>query len=751
MVGYQFARVTSEFTDNAERITEEKLAVEGEVGDSAADATIFDAIQEKFATASASASELWSTMLDHFSANQAIANLKEQNGLDFQYETSGFLKRPVLKTIVLDTTAYDIKEQGFTKYIPLLGTMIKAKNDFQFAQNFAPKLAQDMRANDAGMIARSAAASDFREQADIGLVAWTAARLSNFLGKTPAQARVLQEKDLSTDIDAAVKPDPGIDTELNNAENNVEGAAKTTQQSNTAIETEIANGGSDPAVESTLASSIASTGISAAVGVLNPIYKVAMPVCIVFDGSLDNSGGTIDNATNQQASAFYTIEAAADQEKTGGKAVNAEAIGALNNTVNAPSSSGQYTVENSNPEVRASGGTVDTSSSNLSSEASADGQFTLLNVFFGSTAITNAVNTFAKIACPRITSIYFGVGLGLANIVAIIFSGGSEEGVIDEAGNIVTTNLDAEAASAASSSIGDLFASGINAGSRVVKMVLGTAKTVGELTGVTLAAKLIVMTKAAQVNNGTAQGNDLVNEADAGGNFVANEADQQGNYGAPLDSTAVTQSNQQTVTTLAKQESQESFSQRYLALDNSSSLLSRIGMTLYTHLNGGFFSTITSEVGKIFNPVAILSSIFGSLGSRAAIAAGTADTSDYGNVQFGWTQSEENLINSSASYNPLENQNAIDTSYIDGQPASQYVSTNYGACFTDTIGTLLSKGMIVRDAQGNVSNSQGTCSPDNLGPNNPTPGVGDLVFRWRLAMSYTNTLSELATASNPGN
>ena len=743
MVGYQFARVTSEFADNAVRITDEKLAVEAE----AENPTIFDAIQEKFSTATASATELWGNMLDQFSATRAINNLKVNNGLAFNYEPTGFLGRSKLTSIVLDTTTYDVKEQGFTKYIPILSSIVKAKNDFDFSQNLASSLNGDMRLNDAGFIARSSAAADFREQANIGLVAWTAARLSDFLGKSPADARVLQQKALVDDIDAPVKPDPGIDSELNTGESNVENAANATEQSDASIKTEIDNGGVDPAVEAALTSSTANTALSTVVGAANPIYKIAMPLCIVYDGSLENSGTTIDNATAQQASAFYYIQAAADQEKTGGSAVNAEAVGALNNTVNAPTSTGQYGVEDSVPETRASGGTVDTSGTSLSGETSADGQFTILQALFGSSTTASLVSDFATKACPYMTNIYLGAGLGLANIAAIIFTGGAEEGTLGTTAESVSETLDTEAASAAGSSIGDLFASGINASTRVVKMVLGTAKTVGELTGVTLAAKLIVMTKAAQVNNGTAQGNDLVNEADAGGNVVANEADQQGFYGAPLDSTAVSQSNAATTVALANKESQKSFSQRYFALDNYSSLLSRIGMTLYTHLNGSFFSTITNEIGKIFNPVAMVSDIFGSLGSKAAAAAGTVDTADYGNVQFGWSQAEEKLINSSASYNPLENQNALDTAaQISGEPAEQYISGTYGVCFTDSIGTLLSKGFVVRDSQGNVVDNQGLCSPDHLGPNN----LGGLVFRWRLAMAYTNTLNELSSVSNPG-
>jgi len=111
------------------------------------------------------------------------------------------------------------------------------------------------------------------------------------------------------------------------------------------------------------------------VGIINPIYAVALPICIVYDGSMDQAGPTIDNQTTQQQATYYYVASAADQQKNGSMSNEAapelaSAVGALNTDLGDTSKT--------NAQIRASGGTVNTSSS-VSAEASATGDFTLLN------------------------------------------------------------------------------------------------------------------------------------------------------------------------------------------------------------------------------------------------------------------------------------------------------------------------------------------------------------------------------------
>jgi hypothetical protein len=169
---------------------------------------------------------------------------------------------------------------------------------------------------------------------------------------------------------------------------------------------------------------------------------------------------------------------------------------------------------------------------------------------------------------------------------------------------------------------------------------------------------------------------------------------------------------------------------------------------------------------------------FGSLLSFGGIthAAPDPSTQHYGNVQFGWTTDEEKLIDSSPTYKPLENQEILDKQ----NAQVVQIAMTYAACFgykydssgngdmdpTDTsgdlqvdpsatLGHLLANGDIARDSNGNVINSSGAkCSPDNLSYDNTSdpnaadtdpdsPQANDLVFRWRLAMSFDTTLDQL--------
>jgi hypothetical protein len=162
------------------------------------------------------------------------------------------------------------------------------------------------------------------------------------------------------------------------------------------------------------------------------------------------------------------------------------------------------------------------------------------------------------------------------------------------------------------------------------------------------------------------------------------------------------------------------------------------------------------------------------------------NVTDYGNVQFGWSQDEENLIASNQTYQPLENQKILDDS---GNEAA--IAQKYAACFgyiynqngdgkfdpTDpngqltlndgpgddgSIGTMLALGYVIRDVNGNVVNAgdptqsgnYGLCSPNNLSynssdplaadPDSGSPKYHDMIFRFRLAMAYDTTIDQLS-------
>ena len=268
-----------------------------------------------------------------------------------------------------------------------------------------------------------------------------------------------------------------------------------------------------------------------------------------------------------------------------------------------------------------------------------------------------------------------------------------------------------------------------------------------------------MLDRAGQANSGFAQGVDLADEADSGGNIQAGQLSQQVNYGRPLTQDEIASNNEIDEQDISYQTSQESLFQRYLAFSNADSLVSRVGTIMYADINDSFFSSIFSDIGKIFSPSNLISKVFGSFDHNVALAQAAADTADYGNVQFGWSPAEEGLINSDPSYSsPLNNQKALDSApMISAEPAETYVSNLYGQCFTDSIGTLLSQKLIIRDKDGNVIPDQGLCSPNDLSPPANTVGPCDLsnlncvVFRWRLAMSYQNSLNILTQEADVSN
>ena len=192
-----------------------------------------------------------------------------------------------------------------------------------------------------------------------------------------------------------------------------------------------------------------------------------------------------------------------------------------------------------------------------------------------------------------------------------------------------------------------------------------------------------------------------------------------------------------------------------------------------------------TDAGKLFNPVEILGNIIGSITGRSAMAAGAADTSDCGIVQWGWTNQELNLIQNNPSYQPAENDLILNNNSItSGSGATNKseqaaINNDFLPCYNDSMGELLSGSnspLIQRDDNGNVIG--GTCTEANLGPYSISsdgldqyavyckehgtastatcPGgsadyqnTQDLIFRWRLEQAYNNGLTTLNGISNP--
>ena len=730
---YEFARVTRQFAESAEEVTDEKMAMDGLTN------SAYTSLRDKLDVTPGSLTDKLIATMDKFSTANAIKKLEVNNGFNLTYATDNS-GRSVLKSMTLDGVEYSIKEQSLlTKYIPYIGTIIDFKNGVSFAKDAAPALRQALRLNDAGALIRSSAVKDIREELGINLAAF---KIGEFLGKDPAQARLGEEKAKVNAIDQSVAPDNAVTQDIKSGDAAAEEAETKAVSSPAQLEDAIQNGGFIQNIITSIENAIKGSSLKSVISAINPAYAVAMPVCIIYDGSLDNSGGTIDNQTRQQQAAYYYIESVADQQKDG--STSAEAIGAINDDVD------PQDISQSIPEERAAGQVVDTSDEE-SAEASAGGQYTLLSStlgeagFPGASAIAAAIDAVANNVCPILTNLWASAALGIGNIAIGILTFGSsdaEEASAEGAAKVVTDEVE-------SSLVSRFISRAVIVTSRVGKLLSdswkGAAKSAVEISGLTMMAKLIVLDRAMQTDSGFAQGINLANEADSGGNIQAGMISQQVNYGRPMTSTEVSENNQIDQQDISYQNSQKSMYQRYLAFSNADSLASKIGMTIYADANSSFFTKMFADLGKIIMPLNLISKIFGSFDNHVAMADAAANATDYGNVQFGWSTAEEALITSDPSYQPVENQQVLDSaSPINGQSAEDYISSTYGQCFTDSIGTLLSSGLIQRDDNGDIIANQGTCSPDNLGPGN----LNGLVFRWRLSMSYNNALTLLTQEAN---
>jgi hypothetical protein len=156
---------------------------------------------------------------------------------------------------------------------------------------------------------------------------------------------------------------------------------------------------------------------------------------------------------------------------------------------------------------------------------------------------------------------------------------------------------------------------------------------------------------------------------------------------------------------------------------------------------------VFADIGNsLLNPVKSLAGMFGTMFTPNALASAsvTSVNTYYGNIQFGYTKAEQDLTED-PSYRPLDNQMILEQSGKEDE-----ISSKYGKCFDGSvsIGNMIQNGLIERDADGNVLPDKGDCSPKNLSFNNPV--YGDLVFRWRVAQSYNNTLDQLAEMQNSG-
>ena len=773
---YEFANVTTDFAQSTEKVTEENLAID------ATTSSTYSELENSFTSGLTDIkNSLWSK-LEAFSPGDVIQNLNESGGFQLNYKTNIFGGKRWVGG-VLDGKEYTVTDvEGVGKWVPGLRNVLQSRNAAVTRDQLISDVMDKEEVDSLGTIAKGKIFLNLLDATDGSLGGWI---LNKFAGKNGQETdqQALDEASLQTE-EASQQgmsvADNAVTSEITQSEDAYKAQLQKDESNPQALAGITKNNGEDEAAIIAGEDVLNSTLLNTALGFINPLYSLFVPLCIVYDGSVQNSGPAISNQINQQVDVFDKLASEADQQKQG----NASTADAqeLANAVNGTNAE-LGNITNSIPYKRASGQSY-TTSGIPSPEAGSDGGYTysLFNVAGISGPVASFLNQAIQPVCREMTNPKVALAIGAVNIgAAIVTFGQSQEyeqaasngakAVVNAFVKYLVDQILAGEAKNQGEEVGATIAydgANISRGMRALRLVAkSAAEQAGKLTGITFLANMLVSARAGQANSGLAQGQTLIDQADSGANIEANEVERTQLFGRPLTPSEVTNEVQNANQLIAKANASKSVYQRYLALSNPNSLLSHISITLGNYLHPRvLFAAFFKLCAEILHPASLFSAIF-SIGSvRASAQTFTPPVGQvYGNIQFGWTKSEKALINSNNSYYPLENEKILRQS---GQEVA--IASTYAPCFgyvynsggngdmdpTDpngdlnpassglepgSLATLITTSEIPRDSSGNVLESGGLCSPQNLGVNNPS--YGDLVFRWRLAMNYDTTLQSL--------
>jgi hypothetical protein len=750
VAAYQFARTTSQMAEDSTNITTEAIDLDSIPDDSTGNAFLAS-IKNKYSSATGQVGEVWSN-LDKYRPDKVISNFDNSGTLKFN------TSRTRLGRIRYDSVTIADEESGIYNTYELNNSFaanhipgFKFNSDFQYSRDFAPDLITTLEANSIGPITRARIAAEIRERLGIGLVAWDTAR---YAGKSEETADgLIEQKSLSvaegsedptnSDVPSNVNDTAKqAQTDVNSAVNDPSQLSQIVQSGGAGLPQTAVND-INQAFTVAVFSSISSL-LNKVASLINPVFKYATPLCLIFDGSLVNSGSTMDNQSNQLERSAVWVQSAAAQEKDGSN-VTGEAVGATDWKLG--------DITKSYAEQRASGLQPDTSSY-PSTEASPTGEYSIADYGLGS-SLGGVVNSMAPHICPLVTNPYGAVGVG---VVSIFATSGTEVFSGDVAGASVSTLIGQvmkRVVANTGDALNDVFS-------------FKTVGTLGAIGGATLLAKHLVVSQISANHSSLATGQSYDNDVDDGTNIYANEINQKEFYGAPMTDADLSSDNAANQQMLAQQESKQSAYERYAAIDNPDSLVSRLGIMADDSFNGSFFSSLANLGADILNPLRSFSSALKPLMPKTWAATATPVTSVntyYGNVQFGYSQAEKALLDSCpqdthrpdlCSYQLLENQQILDNSNNEAAIASRY-----GDCFTDSVAQLEASGELQRSQDGDViakasdapDPSEDICAPDNLSFDSPdplaedsdptSPNAHDMIFRYRVAEGYDNTLDQL--------
>jgi len=747
--GYRLARLSRTFYKNASTLTAEQSSLAAGTESAAESATMEDILGKT----------TLGRAFNTFRPNAVIKNMKATGAMGFEYEP-GKLGTQKLSAIVINGERIGVPARSYTSLSNIAQTY---KDRLNFAQQIRGGVNEAL--DGSNYFVRSAVSKNILRAYGINLMWWERLGIK-YKGDTEAEADVQALRDAEAEIDTPTTA-PLVTAPEENAVEKAEQVQADCIADNACALQEVESNGLPQTVKDAIdkgAKDATSGSLNDFLSIANPSFAAAFPVCLAYDGSVETANAFLNSQNAAAIKTFFAVAEASDQEKSGD--TTAEAVSAMNRKIG--------DIANSIPGQIAQNGSADTSGE-VSPQAARSGAFSIFNVIFGSGTAATAANTIAKHVCPTLTNPTVAIGLAIGNIlISLDPFGGSET----EAG------ADAAAQSAgqlAKNAIGRIV-TGITEKftTRVGRVALkntaqdyasSAIKTGTASEGLTYLSRMIVLAEMGNFISGM-DSSDFANQADMGGTAYANQMVQTQQFGRPLTPSETTgvETADKSYTVNTQNQGQSTF-ERYFAISNPYSITGNIALKI----SGWKFSNIASfftNIPKIFE------TIFSPINHFAFghASAATSVNSDYGMVQFGWSNNEENLIDSNSSYDPLVNAQIL----ADNNSAATQILDKYGKCFgvmddgsgnavidpNYQIGNLLggTSPAIKRDSSGIVQDdpSNATCSPSNLSydstdalgadgdPLNSSSHKNDLIFRWRLDQSYQNTLGELKSVQNVG-
>ncbi len=691
---WQFARTSRLFRLSVQSNTEEKIAID------AATDTANQSMKSRFEKY-----RFWS-VLDGWRPEKVVDNLKTTGVLQYEYgEPQGLTRRKPIVAVVINGERTPISETSW------LHPVENYNNKINFSASMDAGLEESLRGTNS--LVRSSVANKIREEVGVKSLVWWEKKGTGYNGLKDAEANRLEAKKTYETIKGDAEPSATGVQQIDDAARATEEAIDGCVTNDTCLDQAMADAregkSSLPAVAEEAANSKLNVPALTALEFASTTYGIAVPLCIIYDGSLQKSGETIDQKNEMLQRSYNGLMTAANQQMAG--ETTAKAIGAT--VRNMGNTNGSI------PQQRGAGKPVDTSGI-TSPQGSSYGDFTLFNAILGGGTTTDALNTIAS-ACPVLTDWKTGVATGTVELVVGFFTGESSEAGAKFIELGVKKGLTEYTAKLA----GEIFTK------KTAKRFIGEAAATA---GGTLAAKLLVMSKAGVEQNGLQTNEIKANNEDMGGALSSNEQNRKMFYGAPLTKESLGYNDMADRQYLAQQQSKKSPYERYVAMDNPQSLLSNVAVGLSSRV--GNMQSLASFIGSIPSSFSRLGTMFLGLNTRAGFAAAASTTSNYNIIAWGDTEEETALIQNNQDYRPLRNAELLAESH-----KADEIEAAYGSCYTDTQGTMISGQQVVRDENGNVVADKGKCSPQNLGVHNPT--YGDKVFRWRLEKRNTATVNHM--------